>query len=541
MNTNMNSKMLQKYINMISHWEGSDPVINVKEEVEGNLRAYHVNNNDDNTDHTLLIINDSEHELSSPKASCQMNTNINKEKFEVARIYILSKHLLDKKINKKIIKNLINNQNINLNKSLLYTYYIPVNRSDKDISIKNRLGINSYHQKKEEDNIEIMGHLFSASIYDIYDLYKCTGDDLFKNNLRIGIKDILNVNSEISKTIKNNPEDFWLFNNGITMTVNDDSFYIPFQDKLVFLKNKIEDISIINGAQTVSNIALTINELENEIKSKKEEEDKETLEKLNNQLDNIKENGKVLLKIIQLSKKGENSANVEKLKSEISVSLNRQKPITQEDIIYTNRAILYINNNFEGSGEGFHIIRRGEIENIDTKHYSLISLARVMLAISGKPGSARSHGQNKLLATKKEEFVELKLFNEINEIEKNNKQSNNEQDINNKLNDINTAFKMLAKIEDIAKINKKNIFFKYGKYIILACCYKHWSNIDDKTDGIWEQVIKIFSTTDNTTLEEHWKDSINNKNSNHKDSNAFKSSADNYWGNFYEKIFLNEK
>lgn len=447
---------------------------------------------------------------------------------------------------------------MNLNKSLLYTYYIPVNDSENGISIKNRLGINSYHQKKEEDDIEIMGHLFSASIYDIYNLYKCTGDDLFKNNLRIGIKDILNVNSEISKTIKNNPEDFWLFNNGITMTVNDDSFYIPFQDKLVFRKNKIEDISIINGAQTVSNIALTITELENEIKkkeeeikskkeeeeeikSKKEEEDKKTLEKLNNQLENIKKNGRVLLKIIQLSKKDENSANVEKLKSEISVSLNRQKPITQEDIIYANRAILYINNNFEGSGEGFHIIRRGEIENIDIKHYSLISLARIMLAISGKPGSARSHGQNKLLATKKEKFVELELFNEIDKIEKNNKQSNNEQDINNKLNDINTAFKMLAKIEDIAKINKENIFFKYGKYIILACCYKRWSNSDDKTDDIWEQVIEIFSTTNKDTLKLLWKNSINNENSNHEDSNAFKSSADTYWGNFYDEIFKNEK
>lgn len=78
MSTNMKSEILKKYINMISQWEGSDTVINV-DEVAGNLRAYHVNNNDDNTDHTLLIINDSEHELSSPKASCQMNTNINKK------------------------------------------------------------------------------------------------------------------------------------------------------------------------------------------------------------------------------------------------------------------------------------------------------------------------------------------------------------------------------------------------------------------------------------------------------------------------------
>ncbi|MBA3075089.1 MAG: hypothetical protein FP831_15910 [Anaerolineae bacterium] len=87
----------------------------------------------------------------------------------------------------------------------------------------------------------------------IRDLYQKHGDDLFSANYRgyLGSnKKEENINNQIAKTANTEPENFWVFNNGITALTHD----IKFTSR----SRKIMGISIINGAQTSGALGSTI-------------------------------------------------------------------------------------------------------------------------------------------------------------------------------------------------------------------------------------------------------------------------------------------
>lgn len=79
-----------------------------------------------------------------------------------------------------------------------------------------------------------------------HDLFKKYGDYLYSANIRsyLGLlkKKKGNINANIKNTVETQPEDFWVFNNGITVLTNG---YVLDGNKLV-----ANGISIINGAQT---------------------------------------------------------------------------------------------------------------------------------------------------------------------------------------------------------------------------------------------------------------------------------------------------
>lgn len=82
--------------------------------------------------------------------------------------------------------------------------------------------------------------------------YKKYGVRLFSANLRdyLGSRESdSNINNGIKKTASNDPENFWAFNNGLTILVN--SFEPPLSKKD---KLQISGMSIVNGAQTTGAI-----------------------------------------------------------------------------------------------------------------------------------------------------------------------------------------------------------------------------------------------------------------------------------------------
>ena len=108
----------------------------------------------------------------------------------------------------------------------------------------------------EENAAGWEAYVFSVSGKWLYNLFKQYGDDLFSANYR----GFLGINNSIRQTVETEPENFWVYNNGITIltlgiddTEND--------------KKKIEGMSIINGAQTTGSICMV------------EENKKENLEK----------------------------------------------------------------------------------------------------------------------------------------------------------------------------------------------------------------------------------------------------------------------
>lgn len=94
---------------------------------------------------------------------------------------------------------------------------------------------------------------------DIVRIYNEFGSRLFSENLRFGIEKS-EVNDGIRQTAKDDPQNFWYFNNGIT-AICEDFKKAPVggqgNDNGVF---DVTRISIINGAQTVSSLARSVTE-----------------------------------------------------------------------------------------------------------------------------------------------------------------------------------------------------------------------------------------------------------------------------------------
>ncbi|WP_318378841.1 AIPR family protein [Enterobacter sp.] len=95
--------------------------------------------------------------------------------------------------------------------------------------------------------------------------WKQYGTRLFTKNLRnmLGKTD---VNEEIKKSASDNPEMFWFYNNGITILVNE---VIPHRRNAASGSERglfdFKDVSVINGAQTVSSIGTVMDVLGDKI------------------------------------------------------------------------------------------------------------------------------------------------------------------------------------------------------------------------------------------------------------------------------------
>ncbi|KIN15793.1 AIPR family protein [Halomonas sp. KHS3] len=83
------------------------------------------------------------------------------------------------------------------------------------------------------------------------------GEKLFDANIRHFQGDTV-VNQDISETIKNNPEHFFYFNNGVTFTCDVIRPIGPRDDTRSTGKFRVENLSVINGAQTVSSLAIDL-------------------------------------------------------------------------------------------------------------------------------------------------------------------------------------------------------------------------------------------------------------------------------------------
>jgi hypothetical protein len=87
----------------------------------------------------------------------------------------------------------------------------------------------------------------------VYKLFKAHGADLFSANVRdyLGSREAdANINKSIKETAESHPENFWVYNNGITALVND----LTVAKKAANHTLTIRGISIVNGAQTTGAI-----------------------------------------------------------------------------------------------------------------------------------------------------------------------------------------------------------------------------------------------------------------------------------------------
>ena len=211
-------------------------------------------------------------------------------------IYILT----DAELNEKELKILDNYANVSAGDyENVSIFVIDKSRFSKettrDTVIPNRTAIINLFNK--EDVLKFKNDSEEACVVNLSakalkKTYQDFGIDLFDYNLRYFVTTKAQ-DSEVVKTIKNNPGDFWLFNNGLVITC----------DKFSIKDGKIEinKITIVNGGQTTSIIGST-------------EFDKDF---------------PVLAKVISIG--NSKSEKMERM-TEIAVYANSQKPIKARDL-----------------------------------------------------------------------------------------------------------------------------------------------------------------------------------------------------------------
>jgi len=111
------------------------------------------------------------------------------------------------------------------------------------------LGLKSWG-KVDSPHIAFYGQVAASVIGDWWVKY---GDRLFARNLRSLLGDT-DVNAEIRQTLDDSPESFWYFNNGITIITNKITKTMAGGGGTDFGTFHCENISVVNGAQTVSTI-----------------------------------------------------------------------------------------------------------------------------------------------------------------------------------------------------------------------------------------------------------------------------------------------
>ena len=91
---------------------------------------------------------------------------------------------------------------------------------------------------------------------EVYEWYKLHGNKLFSKNIRqmLGSTD---VNDEIKNTIENHPDKFWYYNNGITLIADKVKKSMAGGNAKDIGSFQLSNISVVNGAQTVSSIGVT--------------------------------------------------------------------------------------------------------------------------------------------------------------------------------------------------------------------------------------------------------------------------------------------
>lgn len=314
------------------------------------------------------------------------------------------KKLFDKEFEEKLRSNMVNKGYKKIKVDQLYVFNNASDTEEIKIGKINRyetiqmppINNNINWESFSEENSDIFGFVFNVELYQLVELYNKIGDQLFKKNVRYGINEQFGVDSAIKDTLEKSPSMFWFRNNGVTLLVEKDNFKLDRVGEIVLSYDSKEDeldFSVVNGAQTIIAAADFYYTKEYEwefesLKSKKED--------LKDALHKAKE-VRVMLRIINIKNLKTDTISES---NQISVALNRQKPIKAEDIAFSSpfigKLISYLEKPATKITNGFKLVKRGELLQDDVC-ISLPDFVRARKACIGKPGDARSKGINQLL------------------------------------------------------------------------------------------------------------------------------------------------
>jgi hypothetical protein len=252
------------------------------------------------------------------------------------------------------------------------------------------LNVMSDTEKKEETTIG--GYVFVVSLSELVDIYNKVGDELFASNLRYGINDKMSLEDSMKDTLFEEPGMFWYYNNGITIVTSSDDIELESAGKVILARQWNDNglnFSVINGAQTISTASRIFYGSGN---------DKDKVKK-------AKDEAKVLLRII--------TAEDEHTKRNITIALNRQKPIKSEDIAFQTGFISAFNDYMtareRAKKDYLYIIKRGA-PVYDENTIELPLFAQLVYSCLMNPTDARNVGPSGLYYENGSEKLNTKYF-----------------------------------------------------------------------------------------------------------------------------------
>ena len=399
---------------------------------------------------------------------------------------------------------------------------------------------------------ETRGHVFSANLFDLVNLYNKKGKELFNRNIRFGINDELAVDTTIKATLAKSPEEFWYLNNGITLIIERDNLDLKDYERIILSDSPEKEekikLTVVNGAQTLNSAA--------EFFYGEEDDD-----------NGARDKAFVMLKVIEILTPKKQKDTVDERIDNVTISLNRQKPIRVEDIAFTLAEVKQLNDFQKEIQEKdsktesheadllpyvFSIVRRGDVDSIKNKRYTLNELARVLYTILlEQPGAARTGSIQSLIQidSSGKSFKKKGLFPTIcrkdksdktDEMDKTDETDETEKLFKRHYKAVNFSMSLYEKIGKLAKDKKKLGVFNtintssinnYGKYLMIFSIVKVLKGNEDKFEN-WkytdEDVAKVLN--DETyikivkALAKSWDDTVK-AGLDHKkwDSNAFKN------------------
>lgn len=258
------------------------------------------------------------------------------------------------------------------------------------------------------DNESLDGYIYNFSLFELKRLFNITGKELFKKNVRKGLKSstgeeikksfrrylhtylYLNVKNEINTNDNNDlisnleineqellndiPKIFWFKHNGITL-FSYDKYEINRSGNYITLNPS--KVSVINGAQTLTNFYMEM------------EIAKRTLPKLlsiygidENRTSSLLEEAHKQTFVKTIFINGEES-----MVKTITYGLNKQIPVLNEHILADTSVVVELNNVLRK--RGMEILKEGEA-SIYGRRFDVLEFTKKYLTICQQPGKSKN-------------------------------------------------------------------------------------------------------------------------------------------------------
>jgi hypothetical protein len=209
---------------------------------------------------------------------------------------------------------------------------------------------------------DIESWVFSMAAADVGDLFKKAGIRLFARNIRGYLGASPDINEAMATTVKSEPENFWYYNNGVTIVCDEAKREV--ESGLDVLR--VERAQVINGQQTTRTLEGTPSR-----------------------------HASVLVKVIRIPRSAEDHTRYEDLVSSIVRATNWQNPITPSDLISNDYIQVYLER--ELRKRGYQYLRKRESKSEARRRadseilfqISKFELAQSVVACDSDPGIIR--------------------------------------------------------------------------------------------------------------------------------------------------------